>query len=476
MPKDKLSLFFHLPQAGNEQHTFFTALKYCRCFFDDQLLPISNGLTSDEAEIKKKMLKQRKSLSGIQVSENGTGLLSEETDYREKMLKDPDFMIYKLIQDVRDWYHKQYLTIYDLPKRQAGGAEFPEELARLFTAKDLGQIKDDVYWLKFSFGNLLDEKLISQLYCSLNCFPAINLKSEKNDFNVESMPVNIFPIFSNDFVLCLNSVTGKVMNRPEETEYRMMEANPGRTVAREGDAIFRKGGLGRQDPRKLKNMLNLLSNLLKEEVILLTKDGTREDLNKLNRLTRALNDFESSIEVERTQKVKHTGSMILKPYKYHSKIFIRFWTTAAEEANLIRPMKGEESEKQCELVYGPEIKPDSLRLVTTSAGGKKKPTEEEHLDTVRKLILTRGRIVTIEDIKAFCYEQFSSYKVVVDVTKSVGQSKTPGHGLVRTIEIVIRFKEKNNLKEDELSLLKEELLQKLEQNSRNVMPFVITIS
>jgi hypothetical protein len=476
LPKDKISLFFHLPQAGNDQHSFFTALKYCRCFAGNQPLPVSNGLTLEEAEIRKKMLKQRKSFSGVQISESGIGLLAEETDYRDKMLTDPDFMIYKLIQNVRDCYHKQYLTIYDLPKQLSGVSQVPEDLTRLFSEKELGQIKDDVTWLKFSFGNLLDEKWISQLYCSMNCFPALNLKLEKSDFNVESMPVNIFPVFSNDVVLCLNSVTGKVMNRPEESEYRMMEANPGRTVAREGDAIFRKGGLGRQDPRKLKNMLNLLSNLLKEETILLTKDGSREDLNKLNRLTRALNDFDTSIDGDRAQKVKHTGSMILKPYKYHSKIFIRFWTTAAEEGNLIRPIKGAEGEKQCELCYGPEIKPDSLRLITTSAGGKKKPSEEEHMDTVRKLILTRGRIVTIEDIKAYCYEQFSSFKVTVDVKKSVGQSKTPGHGLVRTIEIGIRFKEKNNLGEEELLMLKNELLQKLEQNSTNVMPFVITIS
>jgi hypothetical protein len=476
LPKEKLSVFFNLPQTSNEQHSFFTALKYCRCFVGGQALTVATGLTSDEAEIKKKMIKQRKSFSGKQVFESGTSFLTEDTDFREKLIKEPDFMIYKLIQNVRDWYHKQFLSIYDLPRRQPGVSETPDDFFRMFSEKDLGKIKDDVYWIRFSFGNLLDEKWISQLYCSINSFPVLNLKPEKGDYNVESMPVNIFPVYSNDFVLCLKSVTGKVMNRPEETEYRLMESEQGSTVSREGDAIFRKGGLGRQDPRKLKNMLNLLSNLLKEEAILLTKDGTREDLNKLNRLTRALNDFDSSIEIEPTFKVKHTGSIILKPFKYHSKIYINFWTTAAEEANIIRPGKGDESEKQCEIFYGPEIKPDSVKLITTTGGGKKKPTEDEHLDTVRKLILTRGRIVTIEDIKAFCYEQFSSNKITVDVKKSVGQSKTPGHGLVRTIEIMIKFQDKNNFREDELIFLKEELLLKLEQNSQNVMPFVITIS
>ncbi|HNW74044.1 MAG TPA: hypothetical protein PKN44_10500 [Bacteroidales bacterium] len=476
LPKERLTLFFHLPQATGDLHAFFNSLKYCRCYAGDQLLTASPGLTSDENETRKRMLRQRRSFNLSPVSEGSAPAVAEETDYREKLLTEPDFMIYKLIRNVREWYHKQYLTLYDLPRRLAGSPAVPEEIGKLFPEKEQELAREDIYWLKFSFGNLLDERWISQLFCSMNCFPALNLRLEKTDYNVESMPVNIFPVSGDDPVLCLNSVTGKVMNRPEETEYRMLEANPGRTVAREGDAIFRKGGLGRQDPRKLKNMLNLMANLLKEETILLTKNGTRDDLNKLNRLTRALNDFEGSLESERSQKVKHTGSVILRPYKYHSKIFIRFWTTAAEEANQIRPGRGADAEKQCELVFGPEIKPDSLRLITTTGGGRKKPTEEEHIDTVRKLLLTRGRIVTAEDIKAFCYEHLSGYKVTVEVKKSVGQSRTPGHGLVRTIEVMIRFREKPSLREEELTLLKEELLLRLEQNSATVMPFIITFA
>jgi hypothetical protein len=303
----------------------------------------------------------------------------------------------------------------------------------------------------------------------------LNLKLEKTDYNVESMPVNIYPVNCEDYVLCLNSVRGKLVNRQEEAPYRLMEPNPHQTVTREGDAIFRKGGLGRQDPRKLKNMLNLLANLLKEEAILLTKDGTREDLNKLNLLTRALNDFDSSIVVEKVDKLKQTGNIILKPLKFHSKIFVRFWSTAADEANSIKPLKGEDAVRQCELGFGPEIRTDSVRLITPTSGGRKKPSEEEHLDTVRKLLLTRGRVVTVEDIKTYCYEQFSGMNIDVEVRKSVGQSKTPGFGLVRNVEIIIQFPDKSKLGESELENLKDELLLKLEQDSEITMPFLIKI-
>ena len=472
--RDKLTFFFNLPQTGRDPHSFFTALKYVRCFAGDQPLVVSTGLTSDEAEMKKRMLQQRKSTGNRQAPDNKA--LTEDTDYRERIIREPDFMIYKLMQNVRDWYHKQFLTIYDIPVKPSSASEMPEDFLRLFSSKDLDTIKGNIFWLRLSFGNLLDEKWISQLFCSMNSFPVLNLKLERNDYNVDSDSINIFPVYTEDIFLYLRSVIGKITNRDSESEYRLMETDPSQTVSLDGDAIFREGGLGRQDPRKLKHMLNMLSNLLKEETILLTKDGTRDDLKKLGHLTTALSEFEISINDDPLHKSKHTGSIIVKPYKYNNKIFINFWTTAAEEANQIRPGKGEDRERQCEVFYGPEIKQESVRLITTTQGGKRKPSDEEHLDTVRKLILTRGRIVTIEDIRAFCYEHFTSYKIAVDVKKSVGQSSTPGQGLVRTIEVSVRFLEKPVPGESMMALLKEELLLKLEQNSRNIMPYVITIS
>ncbi len=475
VPREKLTMFFNVATSAGDQNGFYNALKYVRCSVDNQYIPLRIGLMEDEIAIGTKLLRQRQSATVGQNNENTTGLTGDSSDIREKILNDPDFMIYKLIGDVREWYHKYFITLGNLPARNGTSGAMPEELARMFSASDDGLIKDNVYWLKFSFSNLIDDKWVNQLFCSINSFPVLNLKLEKTDYNVESMPVNIYPVNCDDYVLCLNSVRGKVANRQEEGPYRLMEANPHQTVTREGDALFRKGGLGRQDPRKLKNMLNLLANLLKEEAILLTKDGTREDLNKLNLLTRALNDFDSSIVIEKVDKLKQAGSIILKPVKFHSKIFVRFWSTAADEANAVKPLKGEEAARQCELGYGPEIRPDSIRLLTATVGGRKKPSEEEHLDTVRKLLLTRGRVVTVEDIKTYCYEQFSGMNIDVEVRKNVGQSKTPGFGLVRNIEIIITIPDKDRFRENELEHLKDELLLKLEQDSETTMPFVIII-
>jgi hypothetical protein len=442
LPKEKLSLFFALPQSVNEQFAFLNALKYSKCYSaDGVLLKRSSGLGSDDL------------------------------DYWDKMLKQPDYMIYRMFQNTRNWYQKHFLTLHNLNATPGSASSFPTEIKNQFPEGELKKIKDDIYWIKFSFNNLLNERWVHLLYCSINCFPALNLKLEQKLFDVEEMPVNIYPVSSDDFILSVRTVSGKVKAKQEELNYSMVDPELRSTVGKEGEAIFRKGSLGRITAEKLKSMLNLLLNIMREEIVLLTKVGTKEDITKLNRLNRAAIDFEKCIEVENEKKGKYAGSVILKAYKDQNKVFIRYWTTAAEEANQVKPLPGEEGQKQCEIGFAPEVSSESVRLITATSGGKKQPTDEEYIDTLRKLLLTRSRIVTAEDVKAFCYEYFHPYIVSVEVQKSVRQSSRPGHGVVRCIDIFIRFIEKKTFADEELTFFKEELLQKLEQHAANVMPF-----
>ena len=445
LPKDKLLLFFALSQAGKDQYGLLNAIKFCRC--SDGYSPIKSF----------------------------NGLSPEDTDIREKMLDHTDYIVYKLFQNVKDWYQKHFITLYELVTPAEGNPQFHEEFTKLFPSSELNKIQGDIYWIKLTFSNLLEESWIAPLLCSINCFPALNLKIEKELFDVDSMLINIFPISSSDSFIAFQSITGKTRNIPEETSYHLLDANVRDTVGREGEVIFRTGHLSRFEPGKLKAMLNLLINLLKEETILLTKNGTKEDLEKLYRLNRALLDFEKSVVLDKTNKGKFTGNLILRPYKNHSRIYIRFWTTAGEEANEIKPFSGNDAIKQCKIEFCPDLRSETLRLITITGGGKGQPSEEEHINTVRKLLLTRNRIITIADIKVFCYEHFSPHKIKVDVRKSYLQSQKPSQGVLKIMDIEIHLLEKGVYNPTEILFMKEELLEKLEQNSANTIPFRVNI-
>jgi len=445
LPIGKLNLFFSLKSSIQDEQEFLNTLKYCKC------------ITADGKPVQ--------IISGIS---------SEDLSHFEYSVKQPDFMIYRLFQNTREWYRKNYLTLVNIPENISQNGSFPQEFSNKFPKNELDKIKDDIYWLKFSFSNLLNTNWIQKLYCSINCFPIVNLRLEQRLFDVEEMPVNIYPISSDDFIMAIRNIGGKVKQKEEELNYNLLNPELKSSLSKEGDAIFKRGSLGRITAQKLKIMLNQLLAALREEIVLLTRDGTKEDIQRLNRLHQAAVDFENRLEIEKEKTGKYIGSVILKAFKDQSKVYIRYWTTAAENANMIKPLELDEGQKQSSIGHAPDVSSESLRLITPSAGGKKQPSDEEYIDTLRKLLLTRTRIVTAEDIKAFCYEYFHPNKVTVEVGKSVRQSERPGHGLVRTIEIKIRFANRQSFSQEDMRFYKEELTQVLEQHSANVMPFHIS--
>ena len=443
IPKENIPLFFSFTHAFDEERSFLNALRFCKCQAgDDQTVSTFSGLP-------------------------GNGLSDMEQN-----LVQPDQSIYRILNNTRNWYKKYYLTLHHLPKNNnEENQAFPLELRNRFSRSDLDKLKDDIYWIKLSFGNLLNPSWIQKLYCSINCFPVVNLRLEQKLFDVEEMPVNIYPVMSDDFIMAIRSIGGKVKLKQEEYNYNILNPEVKSSVSKEGEAIFKRGSLGRINAQRLKSMLNQLISVLREEIVLLTRDGTKEDLLKLNRLNQAVIDFENCLEIEKEKSGKYSGSVILKAFKDQNKVYIRYWTSAAEAANSIKPFAGEDASKQCAIGFAPDVLNDSLQLITTTVGGKNQPSDEDYIDTLRKLLLTRSRIVTPEDVKAFCYEYFHPAKVSVSVGKSARQSNKPGFGIVRMIDVKIRFNEKQSFTNEELLFFREEMLQILEQHSANVMPF-----
>jgi len=443
MPLSELSLFFSIPSNTADQYALFNSLKFSKC---------SDGKN--------------------QITSN-SGLPNQGSDYQEKMLDHSDYLIYKILQSTKTWYERHYITLHNLPAANPRQAGLPDEIKKTFKGTGIDMIDPSVCWFRLTFSSLLELSWIESMFCSINCFPAVNFKIETELFDVEDIPINIFPIASEDYFLAIQSVKGKIKTSPEKKNYRILDAGTRDAVGKEGDALFRPVSLNRLEPGKLKNLLNHLSNLLKEETILLTKDGNKDDVVKLTKLNNALTDFEQSIFVDKTENNRFTGNVIIKPFQNHSRIFIRFWTTAADSANDIRPLGREEGAKQCRMEFMPDIRPDSLRLITPVTGGRKQPSQEELTHMLRKLLITRGRVITIADIKAFCHEHFSPHKVNIDVTKNYMQGEKKAQGIIKVMNIRIEFLEKVAFSVDEMIFLKEELLEKLEQSSANVIPFRI---
>jgi hypothetical protein len=102
--------------------------------------------------------------------------------------------------------------------------------------------------------------------------------------------------------------------------------------------------------------------------------------------------------------------------------------------------------------------------MTNSYGGRNELSPDESLNAYRYSLITRNRVITLEDIRAFVrYELGSKLKQVL-VEKGVMNSVLPNEGIVRCINIIITLAEKDIDKEDKENIVSD-LQNKLESKS-----------
>jgi len=101
---------------------------------------------------------------------------------------------------------------------------------------------------------------------------------------------------------------------------------------------------------------------------------------------------------------------------------------------------------------------------------------DERLNVYRKALLSKGRVVTKEDVKALCYEHFGKMLEDVDVKKGIKKDDAITSGYQRTMDVFIKLsKRESRLSDDEMSFLIEDLKIKLEEQSANLIPYRVII-
>ena len=109
--------------------------------------------------------------------------------------------------------------------------------------------------------------------------------------------------------------------------------------------------------------------------------------------------------------------------------------------------------------------------MTSTIGGKEKLTKEDKLNVLRRTILSKGRIVTVEDIKALCYEHFGNNLKQVEVKKGAYLDHDIKKGITRTMDIHLSIDKQEKLPDEALQFMADDLLIKLKENSSNLLPF-----
>ena len=368
----------------------------------------------------------------------------------------------KISYHVNSYFNRQFVNIQlkDLEESsEAESKKIPDALASSIDEKELSNIDDNIIWVELQFTMPISDELIENLSCSLNCFPVINRR--QNEFTGSTRElINIIPLHTEDVFFDLKRVTNS-----NGEAYNISHFKSQGDISK-GSALLRLDGVGRFDSRSAMEFLEYLLELMKEESASFNVIGSEMIASNLRELNQVIARLEKKIEDVQLEK-GDTAYLMLKPQDGDRQVFVEFWSINCSSANNIR------AGSTLNVYQADDLDYNASRLMTTTTGGKEKPSTEARINTYRRSLQSGDRVITREDIKALCFEQFGESISQVNIEKGIEKGSNKSEGFIRTIDIYLLMKKGIEMGPAEQNAFRQKLLVLLEARSSNIFPFRI---
>ena len=317
----------------------------------------------------------------------------------------------------------------------------------------------DIIWLQFKFYEVITPKVLENVRIALNCVPAINIRNTEDYKRIKGQ-LTIYPITGEDSFLVIDYISDNYKKRYDVKNY-LSDDNI--------SIVLRRGGVARFDERNALEHLQHLLGLIREETASFSAIG---------------NDFAIEEELKQIgqnlasiyQNIKEKNlSLNPNPYLIFSSnnkemdmnFTISYWHTAAEEGNDIKTGISLVCDSENKTAISKAI------VVKPSFGGRRGLTTSDKILEYRNALLSRGRIVTIADVKTFAKSHFKHTIKGLEVQKGTKKEVSLKGGFKRTIDIYLNKNKEVEVSETEWEYLKDSFLIKLEKASTNIYPYRI---
>jgi hypothetical protein len=370
----------------------------------------------------------------------------------------------EIMQEVNEFYFDNFYTLKGILKYKDIKEYAPEY-------KCFEEITNNnstpIIWIKMIFPESLVPQIIDNVSFTANCFPVINKKKHSLTKPLGTFLSYVALETNEDIFLDIDTVLDGLNN-----QYEIKEFKDG--VLEEGNAVLRTGGVSRFDSRSASELLQNVLDLLKDESSSfsgLGKDFMNSSLVEMNQL---LASVEQQAK-ERSFTKNNDPYLMIKPKNDEAtgKSFaINYWSTCAEEGNDIKA--GTNLECKDDMFFMTK----DIALMTNTVGGLNKQNNKDRILAYRNALLTRGRIVTFADIKAFAFKHFKGAIADVKIEKGTRKEVSVKAGFSRTVDIYITTnpEEKQHLSNSEWEYLCDSFMKKLKNRSSNVFPYRIFVN
>lgn len=395
---------------------------------------------------------------------SGFGLSVEDkiSKLRNKLHEEWD-LLPKIEDKVNQLYESQFLTISknDISVKD-NLCIYPQDFENHFEEELLKKLKEPLLWIKLYLSQLIPQEAIEEMSFAINGFPTCNrqLIDNRRPYRLDEN-LNIIPLKSDDYFLAVHKVTSG--------NNQALQALPffASNQMKPGTYALRKDRVGKFDHRNAHEMLRYVLEMMRDEAAAFTAASGSVGTKEIVELEQNLNRIENNL-AKKTATGDTDKYLMLKPDRSKD-IYVSFWSTTGILANNI-PAGSVFKTRAV------DIKSNSISSLTTSFGGKNKPSEQEKLYTFRSNLLSRDRIVTREDIRAACYAELGNIIGHVDIKK--GYINAPSHtqGIQRVLSVEITPSEEKDLSKEEWDKICEEMAMNLQQKSSIFLPISVKLS
>ncbi len=361
------------------------------------------------------------------------------------------------LNNIADNYKSFFWQVSNSPKlnrnKETQGPEIPKDLLA-----GLNQTPQEIVWVKIKFQVGIKPQIIDNLVSQINAFPVANLVLRR--MVVKSREhLNLIPLNTdNDYFFDLKKVEDS--NGDVYFENRSYSGTEERTKT----YTIRTDGIQSFDKRSARELLQTALEKVKNENAsfrFLDLPSVTDDLRTLHQVVSKL-----EMNMNKSPELKRPVFVYLEGTSTNDHVFIEFWTTYGGVTNNIT------AESKLEMFEGSELKTGSTTFVTNTRGGQDKLGQEDQINAYRQALLSRGRIVTNEDLKAFAYSWFGRSLKEVEIKKGTLIPDEYNKGLLRCIDIYLTMHDTYSFNE-ETKMWCNDFLFQLGKKSNNTYPYRI---
>lgn len=315
---------------------------------------------------------------------------------------------------------------------------YPGAFEGMFDVRTLQTLKKPLVWIQVTWPAIFPVAGFDQMNIALNAFPVQNKQLNKITYRLQT-GLNGIALPTSDAFMGIQSVINQknqVYTASEKNLYTDEETTPG--VATPGATTpigtpriytLRRQGIGRFDKRDARAVLYQLLELLRDEVTAFNAIGEDFLASILREVAQNMARIEQKLGVKKASETTAQPFLVIRGDKSPDVLFISYWSTLAEQAN------GIPAGTRLQSYAASGVSGGDIVMLTRSADGKARPDETDYVNQLRKNIITRNRLLTLEDVRAFCAAELGDRLRKVQVKPHFMPGKMPGQGFVRCLQI-----------------------------------------